>query len=45
MVCYDKEANDYVAGDPRIGIATMFQPKAGKRYFNWLKERDGIEDE
>ena len=45
VVRYDKEANDYVAGDPRIGIATMFNPKAGERYFNRLKERDGIEDE
>ena len=45
VVRYDKEANDYVAGDPRIGIATMFKPKAGERYFNRLKERDGIADE
>ena len=41
----DKGAKDYVAGEPRIDIVTMFKPEAGERYFNRIKERDGIADE
>lgn len=42
---YDRATNDYVVGNPEIGIATMFKPSAGEKYFNRLKERDGISDE
>lgn len=45
VVRYDSDANDYVAGIPEKGIATMFKPSSGKRYFDRLKERDGIKDD
>lgn len=45
VVRYDRATNDYVAGIPGQGIATMFKPSAGEKYFDRLKERDGIPDE
>lgn len=45
VVRYDKSSNDFVAGKPDLGIATMFKPSAGERYFIRLKERDGVGDE
>ena len=45
VVRYDRATNDYVVGNPDLGIATMFKPSAGNRYFDRLKERDGVQDE
>lgn len=45
VIRYDKVNNDYVVGIPDKGIATMFKPSSGARYFKKLKERDGVDDD
>ena len=40
IVRYDTKTNDYVKGNPKTGIATMFKPKAGKRYFDGRKLKE-----
>lgn len=42
---YDSSTNDYVIGIPKKGVATMFKPKAGQKYFDKLSEKDGVKDE
>lgn len=41
IIRYDVKENDFVKGNPNIGIATMFKPKAGVRYFNNKKQVEG----
>lgn len=43
IVRYDKNTNDFVSGDPEIGIATMMKLKGQKR-FEYLKKRDEKKD-
>lgn len=42
IVRYDINTNDFVSGNPQIGIATMMKLNNGIKRFNYLKERDGI---
>ncbi len=39
---YDVRTNDFAKGDPNGGIATMFKPTLGKKYFDKWKKREGI---
>lgn len=45
VVRYDPKTNDFVKGNPNIGIATMFKPEKGQSYFDRQKAKEGIEDE
>lgn len=45
IVRYDRTTNDFVSGNPSVGIATMFKPNNAEIYFNRCKERDGVRDE
>lgn len=40
IVRYDKASNDFVSGDPGIGIATMMKLNGGEKRYNYLKNRD-----
>ncbi|HWQ41309.1 MAG TPA: anti-CBASS Acb1 family protein, partial [Desulfosporosinus sp.] len=40
VIRYDKKNNDFVKGKPGLGIATMFKPKSGMKYFISQKERN-----
>ena len=39
---YDTVTNDFVKGRPDLGIATMFKPTAGIRYYEAWKKKEGI---
>lgn len=45
IVRYDKESNDIVVGHPEKGIATMFKPKNGYKYFLANRKRDTAKKE
>lgn len=42
IVRYDIKTNDFVSGNPDIGIATMMKLNNGIERFNYLKKRDEI---
>ncbi len=44
VIRYDKNTNDFVKGNPEIGISTMFKPSAGERYYQRQKKKEGVAD-
>lgn len=46
VVRYDIRTNDYVKGSPETGIATMFKPKKGSKYFHerYREEHGEVKD-
>lgn len=45
IVRYDVNTNDFVKGNPKIGIKTMFKPKNEQKYYESRKRMEGLEDE
>lgn len=43
VVRYDVLENDYVKGNPKTGIKTMFKPKRKQDYYEDRKSEEGIE--
>jgi hypothetical protein len=45
IVRYRISTNDFVKGHPRKGIATMFKPKSGIKYYTRKLAEEGIEND
>ena len=44
VVRYSVKQNDFVKGYPSGGIATMFKPRTGQKYFDRKKNQEGVPD-
>ena len=45
IIRYDVDKNDFVKGNPKKGIFTMFKPEKGKKYFDEKLKEEGIQDD
>lgn len=45
IIRYDRTTNDFVKGKPSIGIATMFKPTDGEKYYQRCKKKEGVKSE
>lgn len=45
VVRYNRKTNDFVKGKPDVGIATMYKPSDGAKYFERQKAKESVDDE